>query len=500
MQVISVLNFNSPEGKLNECELFSAFPPDFGHQHPSHCSLYVNGRLFQPESIVEESSYHRPLLFAQIPGYLSDNHTNLLVSLKFEITLVGRHLKPGPMTGSSAPLQAGELELALQASSDMDCNSPAFGSWLDQQGLRRKPGETAITFARRACNFAGHHLKWVYPPKRAKLSIACNFTEGDCGSYSQLFVGICRANGIPARSLIGFWVSPGKGSDMHPDGTGAGHAKSEFYAAGVGWVPVDANNLQFGEEGFNFVAMIVGDELPHWHVPHVGPITSTLQGPMIFAIGGAGANASKKNWNITTDLKSNERISRPAGKKLLPLPDVYLGELTPLKSTIGWGTLGNDYSVGGRPLAIDGWQFEHGIGTHASSELIYELRPEYKRLVAMVGVDDEMAADSPASVVFQVFFDDHLAEETSLIRPNQAVPLNLPVPEGSSRVRLVVNDGGDGANSDHADWCNAGFITTDKETKADPAERLKELKELFDKGQISQDTYDQKRKLIMDLL
>ena len=71
-----------------------------------------------------------------------------------------------------------------------------------------------------------------------------------------------------------------------------------------------------------------------------------------------------------------------------PLPDVYLGELAPLKATIGWGNLGQDLSVGGNPLAIDGWQFEHGIGTHAPSELVYDLRTEYKRLVAVIGVDD----------------------------------------------------------------------------------------------------------------
>jgi hypothetical protein len=80
LRVICITTLNSPAGKLNECEIYSAFPPDFGHQHPGKCTLYVNGRLFDPDSIVEESSYHRPLLFAKIPGYFSD-HTNLMVSL-----------------------------------------------------------------------------------------------------------------------------------------------------------------------------------------------------------------------------------------------------------------------------------------------------------------------------------------------------------------------------------------------------------------------------------
>ena len=305
VQVVCVSTLSSPEAKLNECEFYSAFPPDFGHQHPGNCNLYVNGRLFLPDTAIEESGFHRPLLFAKIPGSLSDHLTNLMVSVELNITLVGRHLKPGPMAGPPAPVQPGELELALNDKGGMDFNSPAFGAWLDQQGLRRQPGETAITFARRASDFVGHHIKWVYPPPGGKLSVMCNFTEGDCGSYSHLFVGICRANGIPARSLTGFWVSPGKGPDGNADGSVPGHAKSEFYAAGVGWVPVDAGNFQFGEEPVNFLAMIVGDELPRWHAPQVGSLVSTLQNPVFVAVGvGRGAGASNKNWAVTTDLET----------------------------------------------------------------------------------------------------------------------------------------------------------------------------------------------------
>ena len=495
MQVTSVLRFSSPEAKLNECYFFSGVPPDFGHQHPGKTTLYVNGRLFYPDYIAEESSYHRPILFAKIPGYVSDKHTNLLISVDHEITLVGRHLKPGPMTAAPAPIHAGEIELALKVTRDLDFDSPVFISWLGQQGLRRMPGESAVTFARRACDFAGNRYTYKYPPKRDKVSIACNFPEGDCGSYSQLFVGICRANGIPARSLTGFWVSPGKG----PSSVGI-HQKSEFYAAGIGWVPVDAGNHFFGEEGFNFVAMNVGDELPRWHMPNVGSVVSWMQTCLAFAIGGAGDGAVKTNWIVATDIKLKEQAPRPARTNLLLLPNIYLGALHPVTATIGWGNLGTDQSVGGHPLAVGGLQFEHGMGTHAHSELVYDLRPEYKRFVAVVGVDDEISADSPASVTFQVYFDEHLAKETALIRPNQAVSLDLPVSAGSSRVRLVVTDGGDGANSDHADWCNAGFITMGKEAKPDTASRLKEIKDFFDKGLINQETYDKKRKEILDAL
>lgn len=53
--------------------------------------------------------------------------------------------------------------------------------------------------------------------------------RGECGDYSALFVALCRAAGIPARSQVGFWVK----KDSSP------HVWAEFYLPGVGWIPAD---------------------------------------------------------------------------------------------------------------------------------------------------------------------------------------------------------------------------------------------------------------------
>lgn len=55
----------------------------------------------------------------------------------------------------------------------------------------------------------------------------------DCGGASAMFTWIMRANGVPTRTLIGRYAYSG------PNGEG-GHAKAEFFATGVGWVPVEA--------------------------------------------------------------------------------------------------------------------------------------------------------------------------------------------------------------------------------------------------------------------
>ena len=53
---------------------------------------------------------------------------------------------------------------------------------------------------------------------------------GECGDYSALFVALCRANGIPARPVIGRWATSEAGD---------WHVWAEFYLPGYGWIPVD---------------------------------------------------------------------------------------------------------------------------------------------------------------------------------------------------------------------------------------------------------------------
>src|SRR5450432_2528511 len=68
--------------------------------------------------------------------------------------------------------------------------------------------------------------------------------NGKCADLNALFVGLCRASGIPARDVYGLRVAPsargprslGLSSD---DATRAQHCRAEVYLTGYGWVPVD---------------------------------------------------------------------------------------------------------------------------------------------------------------------------------------------------------------------------------------------------------------------
>ncbi len=59
---------------------------------------------------------------------------------------------------------------------------------------------------------------------------------GECSDYSALFVALCRASGIPARPVVGYWA------DKH----NGWHCWAQFMLPGGRWLPVDC---QMGGNG-----------------------------------------------------------------------------------------------------------------------------------------------------------------------------------------------------------------------------------------------------------
>ena len=72
---------------------------------------------------------------------------------------------------------------------------------------------------------------------RGDIYYACDARRGNCTDFHAIFIGYARAVGIPARFAIGFPLPADRGAGK----IGGYHCWAEFYAKGIGWIPVDAS-------------------------------------------------------------------------------------------------------------------------------------------------------------------------------------------------------------------------------------------------------------------
>lgn len=138
-----------------------------------------------------------------------------------------------------------------------------------------------------------------------------------------------------------------------------------------------------------------------------------------------------------------------------PQPITYLSEIVWCNSKLGYGTIHIDESIDGHTISVAGTKFTKGIGTHAPSEIVYCLDKIYSGFKCVVGVDDEVG--SAGSVVFEVYGDNVLMTKTKVLYKGDSIHINLNVSE-VNELKLVASDGGDGINSDHADWADAVLL------------------------------------------
>jgi transglutaminase-like putative cysteine protease len=110
--------------------------------------------------------------------------------------------------------------------------------------------------------YSAEHQSWKGSTEHA---LACS--TGNCNDIHALFISLCRSAGIPARLVMGqVFESPPPGQEGC-DLCGY-HCWAEFFASGLGWIPVDAScackfgtSDLFGRLEMNHVAWSVGRDL-----------------------------------------------------------------------------------------------------------------------------------------------------------------------------------------------------------------------------------------------
>ncbi|MFE0461894.1 NPCBM/NEW2 domain-containing protein [Kitasatospora sp. NPDC058965] len=205
---------------------------------------------------------------------------------------------------------------------------------------------------------------------------------------------------------------------------------------------VDFQVLRDGVKVADSGVLTGADPAAHLSVDLRGAGTLTL----VAAPGAGGGDAGHGDW-------AGARIACGAGPATGPH---QVSDLTWSSAGNGWGPVekdrsnGEDYLGDGGPLTVRGTAYAKGLGAHAASDVAYYLGGSCRSLGTDVGIDDETGGRG--SVVFQVWADGVKVADSGLVTPASGVQHLTADLTGADQVHLVVTDGGDGNNSDHADW------------------------------------------------
>lgn len=134
---------------------------------------------------------------------------------------------------------------------------------------------------------------------------------GKCADLNALFVGLCRAAGVPARDVYGIRLAPsafgyqqlGAASDKL---TGAQHCRAEVYLQAHGWTAMDPDD----------VAKVMRQERPEW----IKRIDDPLIAPVYQGLYGAWEG----NWlgyNSAHDIRLPGSQGEPLGFLMYPMAE-----------------------------------------------------------------------------------------------------------------------------------------------------------------------------------
>ncbi|MFI5365436.1 MAG: NPCBM/NEW2 domain-containing protein [Candidatus Binatia bacterium] len=162
------------------------------------------------------------------------------------------------------------------------------------------------------------------------------------------------------------------------------------------------------------------------------------------------------------DIQPLPTIVLPPTPTPIPLsggPHMSLTTMTPTTVTFGFAPPQIDHAWDGSPIVMGGVRYGHGIGTHAWCRMTYAVPPQATTFQAIVGLSDDVRECGAGAVTFEVRddndavrFDSGLVDATTPARSIQADV------RGTQTITLVVTEGGNGRDCDHANWALPAFL------------------------------------------
>lgn len=226
-------------GRASNWVAYVAQPPSLAWQQVEHFAARPSAR-----PATERGPLQRPLLRIESNTTALQLKTTLRTKIYHTMFVPPR---PGDIIEPLPPLDKETRQQYLLNLPQIDFEATPFQEWLARHELQRLPQESEWRFAQRLMRQIVGSYKYRYARDlRRRASDVAEQTANDCGGLSNLVVAAFRANDIPARVLVG---RVAKSSLLSPDskqpvatidGPHRAHIVCEFYAAGIGWIPIDA--------------------------------------------------------------------------------------------------------------------------------------------------------------------------------------------------------------------------------------------------------------------
>ncbi|WP_245178965.1 NPCBM/NEW2 domain-containing protein [Streptomyces montanisoli] len=295
------------------------------------------------------------------------------------------------------------------------------------------------------------------------------YTVRDLWSHTTYDSAGTLAATVPAHGTVLLRVSAGHTSRRNPPllDTGLAAGADALQPGGTGTVATYATDLGAAPATNVKVALDAPDG---WSVKATGHGSARVL---------PRGRTLRTSWRVTVpagtkpgyyDLPGTVTYTHPGSRAKTKLPlagSVLVAVLPPsgtsrlsdidwTSATNDWGPVEKDTSNGeaaagdGNPITIGGIVYAKGLGTNAPSTVTYYLGGTCTELDTTVGVDDEK--NGKGTVEFKIVADGkQVADSGVLTNADGPKPLHADL-TGVHSVQLVVTDGGDGADSDHADW------------------------------------------------
>lgn len=251
-----------------------------------------------------------------------------------------------------------------------------------------------------------------------------------------------------------------KGLVTHPEGNGSrafveydlgGRFRAFFATVGSAQGPSAP-----GMGRMNYYILVDGQQVaagPIPNYPAVVQINVSLEGANILRLeaddGGDGNNSDHAAWG---DARIEKREST-----------TFLSDMNEIRNGNLHGGLGKDHPYWGGDIIIGSSRFEKGIVTHPPAEndrrafVTYDLKGYFTTFHATLGSASQDGNSGSGTMNYYIIVDGREVERGPFPIPPTVKEISVSVRNARS-LKLEVDNGGNGNNSDHAAWGNARLV------------------------------------------